>query len=266
MQWTEPRLQQCVREVRRDGPVGFWPLWDGTVQATDQSGGGNPGTYAGGYTLGQPGPFAGARAVAFDGSSGCVSVPTAAGLAFAASSVAAWVKTAGTGLQLVTEHRPADGSAGGRGLYVNSDGTLHGFLSTVASNAGQDDATGIFIRTGQWVHVAFTRSAAGVRRYYVNGATAYATTDSLAGANPAPSGPLLIGARNGPTLPFAGAAFMVEYHGADLAPSRWAARYAIATGRQRTRRTYSVGQTAPAAPTVTAGRIFSRSPIFGKAG
>lgn len=66
-----------AQTVLQDGPVGYWRLQEtsGTT-AEDSSGNGNPGTYTGGFTLGQTGPFGTETGVLFNGSTGYVTVPS----------------------------------------------------------------------------------------------------------------------------------------------------------------------------------------------
>ncbi|HTX45191.1 MAG TPA: LamG domain-containing protein, partial [Solirubrobacteraceae bacterium] len=80
--------------VEASGPVSYWRLGDqsGTT-AVDQQGV-NPGTYIGGYTLGQPGAAIGDpnTSVTFDGKTGYLNVPFSATLNPSTSwSVEAWV-------------------------------------------------------------------------------------------------------------------------------------------------------------------------------
>ena len=76
--WQGGRGLSYAQAVLADGPVGYWRLQEtsGTV-AADSSGNGNPGTYAGGFTLGETGPFGTETGVLFNGTSGYVTVPSA---------------------------------------------------------------------------------------------------------------------------------------------------------------------------------------------
>jgi hypothetical protein len=62
--------------VLRDAPLAFWRFDDSGPEAADSSSqGGHDGSYRGGVTPGESGPFRGATAASFDGVTGWVSVP-----------------------------------------------------------------------------------------------------------------------------------------------------------------------------------------------
>jgi hypothetical protein len=82
--------------VLADSPAGYWRLEEtsGTL-AGDASGGGNPGLYEGGPTLGLTGLIGEGRSAAFDGSGQRVLVPSSPLLGPAAAlSVEAWLRAA----------------------------------------------------------------------------------------------------------------------------------------------------------------------------
>ncbi len=238
MQWSEPILQAYVREVKRDHPVGFWPLWDAVPQATDQSGGGNPGTFSGGYTLGQPGPFAGARGVQIDGSTGYVLLPAASFASAADMTVCGWFRLAAVGNVQYLFAQSNSGNNANFDVVFQASGQLQ--INQYNGGSGYSIGAPTNLSVGAWCAFAATRSGASVN-LYVNGqmvatggnAFTYATGTTVA----------VIGA-NYPQMPrysFAGTLSLFEYHSRVLSPARIAAHYAVATGRQRVRRTYSIG-------------------------
>lgn len=84
-------------EVLADSPVAYYETAEtsGTT-ATDSGGGGHNGTFTGGVTLAQPGPFPGALAWELDGSTGLVAVPAITGWGAGDFSIEAWVNPAYT--------------------------------------------------------------------------------------------------------------------------------------------------------------------------
>jgi hypothetical protein len=82
--------------VGADRPVGWWRLGESSGTTAANQTGGSAGTYAGGVTLGQPSLLAtdmANTAVAFNGSSGRVSIPASTALNFTnAFSLEAWIK------------------------------------------------------------------------------------------------------------------------------------------------------------------------------
>ena len=88
-----------AQRVLGDSPVSYWRLDESSgTTAADQLGL-NPGTYSGGYTLGVPGAIAGDSAVAFNGSTGTVTVPNSSSLQTGdVFSLEAWIKPARLGI------------------------------------------------------------------------------------------------------------------------------------------------------------------------
>jgi concanavalin A-like lectin/glucanase superfamily protein len=86
------------KAVQADGPVSWWRLGEKSGTTAADAAGTNPGTYAGGYTLGSPSLLSadtGNNAVAFDGTSGRVSIPNSTALQLANNfSLEAWIKPA----------------------------------------------------------------------------------------------------------------------------------------------------------------------------
>jgi concanavalin A-like lectin/glucanase superfamily protein len=86
------------KAVQNDGPVSWWRLGEKSGSTAADAAGTNPGTYAGGVTLGSPSLLSadtGNTAVAFDGTSGRMAIPNSTPLQLASNfSLEAWIKPA----------------------------------------------------------------------------------------------------------------------------------------------------------------------------
>ncbi|MFL5912917.1 MAG: LamG-like jellyroll fold domain-containing protein, partial [Gaiellaceae bacterium] len=151
---------QAVMQI--SGLVGFWRLGDASGTAACDGTGVNPGTYQGGFTLGQSGAIAGDsdKATSFNGTTGDVSVPSSTSLnAGDTFSIEAWVKrgsTGGTTNQVIaskqgTSWMLAFSTANALILQVNGT-TVNTSSSTVAD-------------TTSWHHVVATKSGTSVHLY-----------------------------------------------------------------------------------------------------
>jgi Concanavalin A-like lectin/glucanases superfamily len=90
-----PPPASYVSVVGTDRPVGWWRLGETSGTSAANQAGGSAGTYAGGYTLNQPSLLATDmvnRGVAFNGSSGRLSVPSSSALQLRTLSLEAWIK------------------------------------------------------------------------------------------------------------------------------------------------------------------------------
>jgi hypothetical protein len=114
-----------VRTTGSLPPVGLWMLDEaaGTTADNEQGDAARDGTYTGGFTLNQAGPFVGIPSVALNGSTGYISIPNVAALYPATTAVfEGWVKfDAVSGTQTVL-----DGITSNRGFRVtlNSSGMV----------------------------------------------------------------------------------------------------------------------------------------------
>ena len=218
------------RAVQKDNPVGFWPLCEpagmSSPFAMDRrlSTSLIPGTYTGGYTLGQPGPFAGTRAVRFDGSSGYIvlGTPVALKQLTRGFSLSAWVL-------------PTDVTAP-RGIIANGAGSWYlrvynGRLDFLASQSADLASSTTAVSPNVWSYVQVTVSvgATATIRFFINGVPAgiATTTSALSGSYAA-----TIGADNGGGEFFSGSLAMVSVGPAN--PS-------VYMGVPIRRRTYSYG-------------------------
>ena len=143
------------------GLAGYWRLGEqsGTTAADEKST--NPGTYAGGYTLGQPGALAGDSdsSVAFDGLSGEMSV---GGPALASSgSLEGWFNWQ-NGVALMRDGT----SAGGVGwiLAYDCSGSVCYRLGGTSFNTGRTTAS---VKNG-WHYFVATKNGGSVA-YYLDG-------------------------------------------------------------------------------------------------
>ena len=145
------------------GLVGYWRLGELSGTTAVDAKGTSPGTYAGGYTLGVGGAIAGDgdSAVALDGSTGKVSVPSTAALNVGdLFSVEAWVKrrVIGTAANQVV----ASKQNGSWVLMFEPGNRLVLRRSNVANVVS---STTVLTDTTGWHHVAVTKSAAAVHLY-----------------------------------------------------------------------------------------------------
>ena len=145
------------------GPSAWWKLNDpaGSATVADSSGNGYTGTVYGGVTFGQPGPIAGGKAAAFDGTSGYIATtfqPT-----FNAITILVWIDAIPADFGLNTRVMAA-GGAGSNGFdfYVRNGAGIYIELgSSPYPNNGwsQDPGAG-------WELWVLTWDGATVRGYY----------------------------------------------------------------------------------------------------
>ena len=192
-----------------DNPAAYWRLGEasGTV-ATDITGNGISGSYAGGYTLGQSGGPLGDPdpAVALDGSTGWISIPNSASLQLTgALSLEAWVKFSSTStIQAIVNK--GDGVSAGGSAYELAwiPGTGLG-MQTFIGGTRYDADLNFTPAVGTWYDIVGTRTAAGQLAFYVNGSLAATGADGGAALNNVAAGVGLGASGNGTLhLPFSG--------------------------------------------------------------
>jgi hypothetical protein len=148
------------------GLVGYWALDDGTgTTAADSSGNGNTGTLINGptWTIGKIG-----QALAFDGLTNYVNIPSTAALNAYPLTVAVWMKTnATTGLHGVV-NKYFSGSGNGHQVFLD-EGRLCAWYVRDTANYVYDGTDCPFRLTGytdnQWHHVVFVVDASGGTLY-----------------------------------------------------------------------------------------------------
>jgi acid phosphatase type 7 len=155
--------------VAADSPLSYWRLGEapGTTTAADASGHGYAGTYSASVTRGAAGAIVGDAntAAAFDGSSGQVTVPDAAGLRLNGSfTIELWGRM--TSFANSWPGLLVKGSAGtsdGYLLWYTADGTVH------FKRNGNDFTTKAgALTTGGFSHLVVTYNGSTVS-WYVNG-------------------------------------------------------------------------------------------------
>jgi Concanavalin A-like lectin/glucanases superfamily len=212
--------------VAADAPVGWWRLGEtsGTT-AANQAGGAN-GAYAGGATLNQPSLLATDmvnRAVAFNGSSGRVSVPSSAALQLTNHfSLEAWIKP--TSL-------PASGAfrsvlTKGESYSLQFNGPRMEFTVIQSGTRRRLQAPSGAIAAGGTYHVVGTFDGSA-QRLYVNGAQVASV--ALSGSATTNANALYVGSWDGSSEFFAGTVDEPAVYGVVLSASQVAAHYRAGT-------------------------------------
>jgi hypothetical protein len=158
--------QRCVAtypaSVGSGSPLGYWRVGEATgATAVDDSGSGRNGSYAGGYTLAQPGALTGdsSTAVRLNGTSGRISVPDSPGLAYGdVFTYEAWVKLAAGG---ITQSLFQKGT-GAASLYIGPDNLLR---LRKAGSADVVTATQPLSADGAFHYIVATKNGAAVKLY-----------------------------------------------------------------------------------------------------
>jgi hypothetical protein len=195
-----PPTSAYGRAVQADGPVGWWRLGEtsGTT-AVDQMGA-YPGAYSAGTTLNQASlvPAETNRAVAFNGTSGRVSIPGASAFNLArAITVEAWIKP--TSLPAAGAFRSVLTKAESYSLQFNGPRLEFTIIQSGVRRRLQTPS-GLIVAGGTY-HVAGTFDGV-TQRLYVNG-TQVASV-ALSGAASTSTSPVVLGSWNGSSEFFAG--------------------------------------------------------------
>lgn len=155
--------------VLGDTPVSYWELNESSGTTATDSADSNPGTYSGGFTLGQPGIGDGETAVALaNASSGVVTVPAASNLQPTNVSAEVWVNATSTtsNVGFVGPKWPGSGGIGYcLGLSIDTgSGTamMFGGYSGSAWTVARDS---ISFPTGAWTHCVGTYDGTNLRLY-----------------------------------------------------------------------------------------------------
>ena len=146
------------------GPVAHWRFDEGTgTTAADASGNGNAGAVEGGATW-----IAGKRngALAFDGSTGVVRVPSSPSLEPQAVTVSAWVKRSGSpgNFKYILGKGALACQSASYGLYTGPNGGLAFYVADGSDFTRSPDA-GTAVWDGAWHHVAGTFDGASLRLF-----------------------------------------------------------------------------------------------------
>lgn len=179
-----------------DSPAAYWRMGESTgTRAFDQSGGGNNGTYSGGFALGQSGALAtdSATAVGLDGSSGFVALadnPTLYGTALV--TVEVWVKANAWVPGGSIFNRRTTGNVGGWDIDVAStSGQIVFYVYVAGSWRSTTTANGLV--AGAWHHLVGTYDGSNLQ-VYADGVLGAST--AFAGSANNPSGPAVWIGRN----------------------------------------------------------------------
>ena len=146
------------------GPVAHWRFDEGAGStAADATGNGNVGTVAGGATW-----IAGKRngALAFDGSTGVVRVPSSPSLEPQSVTVSAWVRHGGSpgDFKYILGKGALACLSASYGLYTGPDGGLAFYVADGTDFSRSPDA-GSAVWDGAWHHVAGTFDGASLRLF-----------------------------------------------------------------------------------------------------
>jgi hypothetical protein len=188
-----PPVSAYGKAINADGPVGWWRLGDSSgATAADQTGV-DPGTYLGGVTLGRSSlvPTDSNAAVAFDGKSGTVQIPSASLLNLgSAVTLEGWIKptslpASGSFTSILTKPESYSLQFNGPKLEftIIQSGTRHRLQA--ASGA---------IVAGSAYHVVGTYDGT-TQRLYINGVQV--ASAALSGSASTTSSPLYIGSWDG---------------------------------------------------------------------
>jgi len=182
--------------VMADAPNAYWRLGEtsGTLMV-DSTANANNGTYAGGFSLNQPGAIVGDgnAAVSLDGSTGNGRGPNSPTLNLTgAVSVEAWVDWSAVATTSQNIINKGDGATAagtafhlayvtgctgcGLGFYTFKGNT---FICACQANAPP---------AGQWLHLVGTRATNGQINFYVNGSLVATNNDGGGALNSVPSG------------------------------------------------------------------------------
>ncbi|HXE44379.1 MAG TPA: LamG-like jellyroll fold domain-containing protein [Conexibacter sp.] len=212
--------------VAADAPVGWWRLGETSGTSAANMAGGSAGTYAGGATLNQPSLLATDmvnRAVAFNGSSGRVSVPSSTALQFTnAFSLEAWIKP--TSLPASGAFRSVLTKAESYSLQFN--GPRMEFTVIQSGTRRRLQAPSGALVAGGTYHVVGTFDGS-TQRLYVNGVQV--ASAALSGSATRTANTLFIGSWDGGSEFFAGTIDEPAVYNAVLSAAQVAAHYRAGT-------------------------------------
>ncbi|MCG6499939.1 DUF6531 domain-containing protein, partial [Kitasatospora sp. A2-31] len=150
--------QEYRGQVMGSRPAGYWRLSESAgVQAANQVYTPRPTPNSGNYSevaLGATGPFPGAVAATFNGSTSWAELPAAYAPQAGPGALGLWFRTSDTGVLLSYQSFPVGGSSNGTtsrwnpALYIGNDGRLRAQLWM--GDAAQTLATGGAVNDNQW--------------------------------------------------------------------------------------------------------------------
>jgi hypothetical protein len=212
--------------VGADRPVGWWRLGETSGTSAANQAGGSAGTYAGGTTLNQPSLLATdmvSRAVAFNGSTGRVSVPSSSALGVTnAFTLEAWIKP--TSLPSSGVFRSVMTKAESYSLQFNGP-RLEFTVIQSGTRRRLQTPTGA-IAAGGTYHVVGTFDGT-TQRLYVNGVQVASV--ALSGSATVTTNPLVIGSWDGASEFFTGTIDEPAVYGSVLSATQVRAHYVAGT-------------------------------------
>jgi hypothetical protein len=221
-----PVVSAYGKAVQADGPVGWWRLGDASgTTAVDQTGA-DAGTYAGGVTLGQPSLVAtdaANKAVAFNGSTGVVTIPAATALNFtSAFSLEAWIKP--TSLPATGAFRSVLTKAEAYSLQFNGPRLEFTVIQSGTRRRLQGPSGAVV--AGSTYHVVATFDGT-TQRLYLNGVQV--ASAALSGAASVSTNALRVGSWDGASEFFTGTIDDPAVYGKVLSAAQVAAHYSAGT-------------------------------------
>lgn len=222
--------------ILADRPVGYWRLDEtsGTI-AHDSSGNGNNGTITGGVTLGVQGPLASTdTAMAFDGSTGYISVPASPYISPSSNalSVEAWIKTTISGIIANQENAFEIAVIGGQFQMALMTTNMNGAVPSAWFWFGPTT----LVNDGVYHLLSAAYDGSDVR-LYIDGQLSYTETN-YTGPVQKVTTPLGIACRglgvSGPNSYFPGSLDEVAIYGYALTAAQVAAHYAAGSWRVAT--------------------------------
>jgi hypothetical protein len=225
--------------VLADAPVSYWRLGESSGTAAADLMGRNPGTYTGGFTLGQAGALPGDpnTAVLLNGTTGYVQAPnsTSLGLADGPLTLEAWVRRNSVNRNDIIIHK-------GTGAYqmLLTSGNRLALAKANTATIVQSTRT---VTDTAWHHVVATKNGA-VSKLYIDGVDVTGTITNQTLIN-ATSSALRLGTDSGTWM--SGVLDEVAIYNKVLTPQRISAHYAAAA--------------LPATPSALAASAISSSQI-----
>jgi hypothetical protein len=213
--------------VLKDLPSFYWRLGEtsGTA-AADATGNGFTGTYAGGFTLGQPGPFDTNTGTQFNGSTGKVTNTSQMTVKKSDWTLEAYFKITGSTSGQITKI----GNAGGYGLCVGNgtNCTTNGSTLMLIAEGNQYYTLYNGLALNHWYYAAVTAVAAAalIHKYLDRD---IGPTQTIVGAFVVPDGPVQsVGSLNGSSRFFNGLVAEAAWYDYPLTDSQIAAHASAA--------------------------------------
>ncbi len=221
------------------GIANFYDLDDTSGTTAVDGTGTRNGTYAGGFTLNQPGQSG--QSVAFNGTTGNVTTAAVNLTGTASVTLEAWFNTTNAATTDQTVISNGNGATG-YSIVVSGSGVGSQHLAVLFHSVRWMDVY-FKVLTGIWYHVALVLDASSKPTVYVNGIQTFTDT----GTNPlTPLALSCIGSENGASRFFAGRVDGAAYYTAALTAADVLAHYRLGEA-------FLPGRSLPAKPTFIRG-------------